>query len=181
MTHDLTYVAIPEAVPIARPAGWLSLDEDAFRTFYAETAPALRRYARRVSGDPSVADDVLQEAYLRLLQARIAVTGPSDLRAYLFRIATNLLNDHFREAKRSEALRLPGPATVEPVSDRAGDVRRGLARLQPRERQLLWLAYAEGSTHREIAAVTGLRPSSIRTLLFRARRRLTSMLVGGNT
>jgi RNA polymerase sigma-70 factor (ECF subfamily) len=51
-----------------------------------------------------------------------------------------------------------------------------LARMRPRERQLLWLAYAEGYTHREIAEVTGLASASIRLLLFRARRKIANLL-----
>ncbi len=48
--------------------------------------------------------------------------------------------------------------------------------MKPRERQLLWLAYAEGYSHREIAAVTGLAAASIRLLLFRARRKIAGFL-----
>jgi RNA polymerase sigma-70 factor (ECF subfamily) len=51
-----------------------------------------------------------------------------------------------------------------------------LAELRPRDRQLLWLAHAEGYTHREIAQITGLGSASIRLLLFRARRRIAQIL-----
>ena len=174
MTPDLTCGHVHEAVAIEPSTGWLSLDEDAFRAFYAETAPALRRYARRVCGDAALADDILQESYLRLLQARLVTTELSELRAYLFRIATNLLNDHFREMRR--VYRGVQPEIARPDLERTNEVARTLEYLKPRERQLLWLAYAEGSTHREIAAATGLHASSIRTLLFRARRKLMALL-----
>ena len=49
-------------------------------------------------------------------------------------------------------------------------------RMSPRERQLLWLAYAEGATHREIAQITGLRTAGVRIVLFRARRKLAHLL-----
>jgi RNA polymerase sigma-70 factor, ECF subfamily len=175
VTHDLTCGPVPEAVASEDSTDWLTLDEEAFRVFYSETAPALRRYARRVSGDVSTADDVLQESYLRLLQARVAAADASELRAYLFRIATNLLNDHFREERRRVQAGMR-PETLAPGFERTNEVARTLERLKPRERQLLWLAYAEGSTHREIAAATGLHMSSIRTLLFRARRKLIALL-----
>jgi RNA polymerase sigma-70 factor (ECF subfamily) len=58
------------------------------------------------------------------------------------------------------------------------DLRRALQRLSSRERELLWLAYAEGSSHREIADALGLRAGGIRVLLFRARRRLAGLLRG---
>jgi RNA polymerase sigma-70 factor (ECF subfamily) len=54
-----------------------------------------------------------------------------------------------------------------------------MARLRPRERAMLWLAYAEGATHSEIARTLGLSPASMKILLFRARRKLAGLL-GGN-
>jgi RNA polymerase sigma-70 factor (ECF subfamily) len=51
-----------------------------------------------------------------------------------------------------------------------------MAQMRPRERQLLWLAHAEGYSHREIAEVTGLGSTSIRLLLFRARRKIARLL-----
>jgi RNA polymerase sigma-70 factor, ECF subfamily len=51
-----------------------------------------------------------------------------------------------------------------------------MALMRPRDRQLLWLAYAEGYSHHEIAEVTGLASASIRLLLFRARRKMARLL-----
>jgi RNA polymerase sigma-70 factor (ECF subfamily) len=51
-----------------------------------------------------------------------------------------------------------------------------MSNLKPRERAMLWLAYAEGASHREIADVLGLRPGSLKPMLFRARRRLAALL-----
>jgi RNA polymerase sigma-70 factor (ECF subfamily) len=51
-----------------------------------------------------------------------------------------------------------------------------MRRLKPRERELLWLAYAEGASHKEIADVMGLRASSVRLLLFRARQKALKLL-----
>ena len=63
-------------------------------------------------------------------------------------------------------------------TERRTDLARAMARLKPREREMLWLAYAQGSSHEEIAASLGLRKSSIKILLFRARRRLAAALGG---
>jgi RNA polymerase sigma-70 factor (ECF subfamily) len=54
-----------------------------------------------------------------------------------------------------------------------------MAQLTRRERDLLWLAYAQGSSHEEIAASLGLKTASIKALLFRARRRLAVLLGAG--
>ena len=63
-------------------------------------------------------------------------------------------------------------------TERAADVTRALAQLKPREREMLWLAYAEGASHPEIATALGLNPASMKILLFRARRKLASLLKG---
>ncbi len=60
--------------------------------------------------------------------------------------------------------------------DRLADFSRAMAELKPRERAMLWLAYAEGASHREIAATLGLGEGSLRTLLFRARKKLALLL-----
>ncbi len=51
-----------------------------------------------------------------------------------------------------------------------------LAQMRPRDRQILWLAHAEGYSHREIAEITGLGTASIRLMLFRARRKIARLL-----
>jgi RNA polymerase sigma-70 factor (ECF subfamily) len=48
--------------------------------------------------------------------------------------------------------------------------------LKPREREILWLAYAEGASHKEIADVLGLRAPSVRLMLFRARQKMVKLL-----
>jgi RNA polymerase sigma-70 factor (ECF subfamily) len=55
-----------------------------------------------------------------------------------------------------------------------------MAYMKPRDRAMLWLAYAEGASHREIAEALGLQPASMKLLLFRARRRLAALLLQGN-
>ena len=56
---------------------------------------------------------------------------------------------------------------------------RALARLKPSQREMLWLAYAQGSSHEEIAEVLGLTRASVKALLFRARRKMADLLRGG--
>jgi RNA polymerase sigma-70 factor (ECF subfamily) len=70
------------------------------------------------------------------------------------------------------------PAAEPSSPERRTDVQRALGRLKPRERALLWLAYAQGSSHREIAGVLGLKTGSIKLLLFRARRKMAALLEG---
>jgi RNA polymerase sigma-70 factor (ECF subfamily) len=73
---------------------------------------------------------------------------------------------------------LPGDATLAARTESRADVRGAMARLKPRERELLWLAYAQGSSHREIGEALGLKTGSIKPLLSRARQRLAAILRG---
>ena len=161
----------------------LEMDEEAFRGFYDRTARTLRAYLARVTGDASLADDLLQETYYRFLRARGEYEGEAHRRNALFRIATNLVYDSRRRARVAPPL----VVTEQEIADRRGeavgteratDLRRAMSHLKPRERALLWLAYAQGSSHKEIAQSLGLRTGSVKLLLFRARRRLATLLGG---
>jgi RNA polymerase sigma-70 factor (ECF subfamily) len=160
----------------------LEMDEDAFRGFYDRTARTLRAYLARVTGDRTLADDLLQESYFRFLRARGGYESEAHRRNALFRIATNLMHDTRRRARLEPLLtdvdgqQVAGRHGSADATERATDLRRAMARLKPRERELLWLAYAQGSSHREIAECLGLQTGSIKLLLFRARRRLAGLL-----
>ena len=162
----------------------LEMDEEAFRAFYDRTARVLRAYLSRVTGDRHLADDLLQETYYRFLRARSDYENEAHRRNSLFRIASNLVRDDFR--RRRIAPTVVATADESTLADprdgtrheRGADLRRAMARLRPRDRELLWLAYAQGSSHREIADCLGLKAGSIKLLLFRARRRLAGLLRG---
>jgi RNA polymerase sigma-70 factor, ECF subfamily len=153
----------------------MGITEDAFGRFYDRTARPLWAYLLRVSGDRDSADDLLQESYCRMLSANLPDMDEAERKSYLFRIATNLLRDRWRRDELTKRLTAPTEATEEDFESRA-DLRRAFEQLKPRERQLLWLAYVEGSSHEDIGNITGLRTSSVRLLLFRARKKLASSL-----
>lgn len=154
------------------------MDERSFRALYAQTASRLRAYLARASGNPTLADDLMQETYYRFLRAALPPMTEAHRRNYLFRIATNLLRDHFRSAKRIHEP-LPDLRTGERTGREIhlrSDLGRVFQKLNLRERQLLWLAYVEGASHKEIAEAAGLKAQSVRALLFRARQRLAELL-----
>ena len=161
-----------------------AMENEAFAVFYERSARPLWAYLARVSADPALADDLMQESYVRFLCAEcapsLAADGETAARLYLFRIATNLLRDHWRR---------PRAASIEEISEEFFTARGhaaqtdaqillgpALKQMKPRERQMLWLAHAEGYSHREIAQVMGLNAASIRLLLFRARRKIAALL-----
>ena len=164
----------------ASQAADLHMDSDTFAGFYERSARSLWAYLARVSGDPALADDLMQEAYLRFLNAPLAVDGEVACRRYLFRIATNLMRDHWRRPTSTSIDELPETLFAVSGGSDASDAQAlldpAMARMRPRERQLLWLAHAEGYSHHEIAEITGLQSASIRLLLFRARRKIARLL-----
>jgi len=154
------------------------MDEAVFRHLYHRTARPLRAYLLRSCGDLALADDLLQEAYLRMLRSGFEGEDDDHRKNYLFRIATNLLRDHFRRSKpQSDQLpeRDESPGHDLEIHLRS-DVGRAMAELSPRDRQMLWLAYVEGASHQEVARALGLRTASVRSMLFRARQRLADQL-----
>lgn len=157
------------------------MDEDAFRALYDRTARALWAYLSRITGSQDLADDLLQETYYRFLRARIRYESDTHRRNSLFRIATNLARDGHRRGLRCRFVEIPEEdirANVDVAGDaeRRTDLNRAMARLRPREREMLWLAYAQGSNHRDIAGTLGVKAESVRLLLFRARRKLAQLL-----
>lgn len=158
----------------------LSLSPEAFQEFYAQTARPLKSYLVRLTQNTAIADEVLQESYYKFLRVELPELTERERKNYLFRIATNLVRDMYR-GKVEKALPLQEAALtaeesgVDEVAVRT-DVGKALETLKPRERELVWLAYVEGSSHREIAEIMGLREVSIRPMLFRVRQKLAELL-----
>lgn len=181
MSRELTFndLSLADATEVA-----FVMDEESFRIFYERNARSLWAFLLRVTGDRHTADDLLQEAFYRFLRARAVYEDENHRRNSLYRIAANLAKDVHRRDGRSTAMgdaaeTLPAPDATS-AADFSTDVSRAMSRLKPREREMLWLAYAEGASHVEIASALGLRPGSIKMLLFRAKRNLAALLRGSS-
>jgi len=153
------------------------MDEQSFHELYERTARGLRAYLRHRLGSHPLADDLTQEAYLRLLKTQVpAGMDAAQLKSYLYKIALNLVRDA-RTARRLEPLPDQNElAGKPPLLEQAHDVRNAFARLKPKERDLLWLAYVECFNHAEIAASIKTTQGSVRPMLARARRKLAGLL-----
>jgi RNA polymerase sigma-70 factor (ECF subfamily) len=181
--RDLTFTDV-ERVAAAEADEALHMEEEAFRGFYERTARSVWAYLSRLTGDRQLADDLLQETYYRFLRANRTYADEAHRRNYLYRIATNLVRDGHRRHRLELVPVAEAGSTGEPAAggDLAeetairADLRRAMGGLSARERELLWLAYGRGASHGEIAESMGLKPSSIKLLLFRARRRLAGLL-----
>ena len=158
------------------------LSESEFQDLYRAHGRPLWAYLYRLTGNAADADDLLQEAYCRLLATPMATREDSQLRAYLFRIATNAATDLWRRGGRGGRRTEPLTAETASVGDHGEavalkqDMARTFRELKPQERVMLWLAHVEGTAHSEIADTLGLKAASVPVLLHRARRKLADLL-----
>jgi RNA polymerase sigma-70 factor (ECF subfamily) len=180
--RELTYSELAQAEDALQTDAALQMDEGSFRAFYNRTARAIWGYLAKVTGDRAAADDLMQECYYRFLRTRHAAMSEEQAKQYLFQTATNLLRDRWRRGQGKvnvpldEMEEVPAAErTAENVQARS-DLKTALRQLTPRELQLLWLAYVEGSTHKEISDMVGLKTASVRPMLFRARHKLLGIL-----
>lgn len=182
--RDAEQMALAAEQAGAETAVAFAMTEDEFRLFYDRNARPLWAYLSRITGDRQTADDLLQEAFYRFLRANASLDSDAHRKHYLYRIATNLVRDGYRQAKSRPAATEHDVELLASGADHGGDTHarmdlsRAMAQLKPRDRAMLWLAYAQGASHKEISAVVGVKADSVKPLLFRARRKLAELLGG---
>jgi RNA polymerase sigma-70 factor (ECF subfamily) len=182
--RDLTLTDMERLGAFDEAERTFQMTEEAFRVFYELTARPVRSYLGRMTGDDRLADDLLQETYYKFLRSNAAFESDDHRRHYLFRIATNLVHDHRRRpkvevavsAETQEAVAAPVDSHNAEQAAARIDLSRAMGHLKPRERSLLWLAYAQGWSHEEIAGALGVKTASLKAMLFRARHRLAVIL-----
>ena len=152
---------------------------------FARHQEELFRYVARFTGDPDLAEDVVQDVFVRL--AERPPRRDDQLRAWLYRVATNMAIDATRGARRrlkliegrGEQLPMadppPDPATAVVREEQRQKVRAALALLSEKERAVL-LMREEGFAHREIAVAVGTTTGSVGTMIARALEKLAAHL-----
>jgi len=165
--------ALPEAITGRAPKR--PMDEAHFETFYRKTAKPVWSYIYRMTGNAATADDLMQKTFFKFLRSNPSIVDENHLRHYVFKTATNLVFDHFREMKRDRE-RVPDMPPSSLHDDLRHDMMNAFAELKPQERALLWLAHVEGSSHEEIGEALGVKAKSVKVMLFRARKRLAGIL-----
>lgn len=147
-----------------------------FEAFYLSTSRALHGYLSRLSRDPGTAEEVLQEAYIRIIHAR--PMDDAQRKSYLYATATNILRDLWRKQRREKQWSEFTPDTERAAGN--ANLRLDMAgvfdHLSPQERAVLWLAHVEELSHREIGAILGIRERSVRVVVFRAREKAKELL-----
>jgi RNA polymerase sigma-70 factor, ECF subfamily len=182
----------PDPVPAARPvpdeAALLAAvargDSSAFSVLVNTHLSACLGTARRMLGDAAEAEDVAQEAMLRLWRnAATLELGPGGLRPWLRRVVSNLSIDRIRSSRKTSVVaEVPEqPVAADQASrlesaDLSRRVRTALAELPERQRQALMLFHFEGLSQIEVGQSLGVSDEAVESLLARARRALKVVL-----
>jgi RNA polymerase sigma-70 factor (ECF subfamily) len=163
-------------------------DAQAFTGLYERHAAALLTFLVHLTGDRTLAEDILQETFIRVYRAREDYRATGQFRAWLFTIGRRLVIDW----RRSQHLAWSDePAALETTSapDRAEDraegrdlaarVDRALRRLPDTQREVVLLSRYAGLDTRQIAQITGTTPGAVRVALHRALQKLRELIDEG--
>jgi RNA polymerase sigma-70 factor, ECF subfamily len=147
--------------------------------------PNLRAFAISLTGNPHLADDLVQETLLKAWSHRDKFEAGTNLKAWLFTILRNTFFSEFRKKRREvqdvdgqAAARLTSPAEQLGHLDLA-DFQRALRQLSPDQREALLLVGAEGLSYDEAAKISGCAVGTVKSRVNRARAKLADVLADG--
>lgn len=153
---------------------------------YEENSPGIYRYAVRLLGDVSLAEDCVSETFSRFLGVIQRGGGPQEnIRAYLYRVAHNWVTDYYRRQPLPE-MDIDDHEPVEPGSNPALEVaemmekervRAAILRLPAEQQQIIQLRFLENWSHEEVAQVLGKSTDATRSMQYRAIGSLRRMLM----
>jgi RNA polymerase sigma-70 factor, ECF subfamily len=143
---------------------------------YAEQGRSIVAHCARILGDHASAEDAAQEVFLRVRRCAGRLPAASEMRPWLFRIATN----HCLNELRSRGVRARTPpqligmttANLEDTMVARNDAQRFLERLPPRARAIAWLTYVDGMLQQEVAETLGVSRRTVVNHLSQVRSRL---------
>lgn len=166
-------------------------DQSAFLPLYQKTSPGLMRYLLwKTKGDRPLAEDILQETYVRFLLNVDRLESHKDIavQSYLLQIVRNCLIDKVArtpEAKRPHVhleslgdIREPGALRQETAVEMR-ELSVAMQSLSERESEIVWLRDGMGLSHREVADRVGITEQASRQAYVRAKRSLMTLLKGG--
>ncbi len=173
--------------PTIRPIGRVTAADiraDFVMAAYEEHQRRLTGFAYALTRDADVADDLVQETFLRLVKEHAAGRVPDNVSAWLFRVCANLTTSRGRRSvvARRFIERAPRPddevaADVEMLRHEMGEALVAALGILTVEARTALVMAANGFSGREIAESIGRTEPATRTLMFRARERLRSFLI----
>ena len=170
-------------------------DANAFEYLVAAYEKNVYNLALRMTGNPEDAADMTQETFIKAYNSLSAFRGDSKFSVWLYRIATNVCLDFLRKQKKTQSFslsmedddgeegelelpdlrRLPEDELEKKLTRDA--VQRGLAQLPEDARQILLLREIQGLSYEEIGEALGLEPGTVKSRIFRARKKLCAFLL----
>ncbi len=159
-------------------------DERAFRELYGRHTPRLYQLVLRLTGSQQDAEDVVQEAWLRAVEAAAHFRWESAFTTWLTGIAINRFRELLRKRNSSPVVALEGIAEPVMRADSVGervDLERALSLLPQGYRTVLILHDLEGYRHEEIAQHLGIATGTSKSQLFHARRHVRALLGAGGS
>jgi RNA polymerase sigma factor (sigma-70 family) len=170
--------------------GWLERlsrgDEGAFDEVYEAIRPRLYGFLVRLCPNQWIAEEILQETFMRLVEHHRALPAHTDLAAWLFTVARNLAHSHGRWRAVGAAVRAalrvaPRPEPPSPLerlaeNEELRSLERALASLPTKSREILLLTAVEGFATVEVASILGVRAEALRQRLSRARKALIAAM-----
>ncbi len=163
-----------------------SLDRNTLAAIYDEFQPQIYKYIYRRVGNVEVSRDLSAEVFHRFLQALHKGSGPSsNLRAWLYRVAHNIVVDYYRHHENQQLSLIdenlvgdsPDPGQGAEMSIQLEGVRKALGQLTPDQQQVLALKFLEGLSNNEVAGITGKSIGAVKSLQHRALAALQRLLV----
>lgn len=170
-------------------------DVNAFEKLVTEYERAVYAIAQRMTGNAEDAADMTQETFIKAYNSLSSFRGDSKFSVWLYRIANNVCLDFLRSRSRRPTVSLStedddGEETQLDIADESQSpelllesaltrdaVRRGLDSLPPDYRQILLLREIQGLSYEEIAAALGIESGTVKSRIFRARKRLCTFLI----
>lgn len=159
------------------------LSDSAFKAELAALIPHLRAFARSLCGNPTLADDLAQEAMLKAWKSRASFKAGTSMKAWAFTILRNLFYSEKRRSWRRQPLDPEvAEATLSTNGDQSADelellaLRNGLKLLPEDQREALILVGAGGFGYEEAAEICGCAVGTIKSRVSRARKSLSEIM-----
>jgi len=140
----------------------------------------IRRFLARRASDPHVADDLVQEVFLKAMRQGQGFCTLDNPRAWLFEVARNAWVDHLRGERTTVPLPedlVDAKDDTAPVDELAGCVERSLSELSPEDRDVIRRCDLEGTKLQDYADLKRLTLPAVKSRIQRARRRMRAILV----
>jgi RNA polymerase sigma-70 factor (ECF subfamily) len=166
-------------------------DQAAFAALFERWSRPLLRYLERLVREAATAEDLVQEAFVRVHRARNQYRPEARFSTWLYRIATHLAWNELRRPRRRASHEsvdgdeaVPLAAESAPIDELvharrvSAEVEAALAALPERQRAALWLAAVEGQSYAEVALALETSETAVKALVHRARAALVEALAG---